>query len=68
MVGEEALFQELPHVTAASKYEQDPREAPASITVITQEEIRRFGYRTLGEALNSVRGSEHARRPGGLLP
>jgi iron complex outermembrane receptor protein len=55
-VGEAALFQEVPSVTAASKYEQDPREAPASISVITREQIQRFGYRTLGEALNSVRG------------
>jgi iron complex outermembrane receptor protein len=56
LLGEAALFQEVPSVTAASKYEQDPREAPASITVITREEISRFGYRTLAEALNSVRG------------
>lgn len=55
-LGEAALFQEVPSVTAASKYEQDPREAPASITVITREEIERYGYRTLAEALNSVRG------------
>lgn len=55
-LGEAALFQEVPSVTAASKYEQDPREAPASISVITRDQIQRFGYRTLGEALNSVRG------------
>jgi iron complex outermembrane receptor protein len=54
--GEEALFAEVPVVTGASRYEQDPREAPASITVVTQEDIRRFGYRTLGEVLNNVRG------------
>jgi iron complex outermembrane receptor protein len=56
LLGEATLFQEVPSVTAASKYEQDPREAPASITVITRDEISRFGYRTLAEALNSVRG------------
>jgi iron complex outermembrane receptor protein len=56
LLGEAALFQEVPSVTAASKYEQDPREAPASITVITKDEIERYGYRTLAEALNSVRG------------
>ena len=55
-LGEATLFQEVPRVSAASKYEQDPREAPASISVITQEEIQRFGYRTLAEVLNSVRG------------
>jgi outer membrane receptor protein involved in Fe transport len=56
VLGEATLFQEVPRVSAASKYEQDPREAPASISVITQEEIQRFGYRTLAEVLNSVRG------------
>ncbi|HEY8257531.1 MAG TPA: TonB-dependent receptor [Gemmatimonadales bacterium] len=55
-VGEAALFEEVPSVTAASKYEQDPREAPASISVITHDDIQRYGYRTLAEALNSVRG------------
>ena len=45
LVGEAALFQEVPSVTAASKYEQDPREAPASISVITRDQIQRFGYR-----------------------
>lgn len=55
-LGEAALFQEVPTVTAASRYEQDPREAPASTSVVTQEEIRRYGYRTLAEALSGVRG------------
>lgn len=54
--GEVTLFQEVPSVSGASRYEQDPREAPASISVITQDDIRRFGYRTLGEALGSARG------------
>jgi iron complex outermembrane receptor protein len=53
---EEALFAEVPSVTGASRYEQDPREAPASITVVTQDDIRRYGYRTLGDVLNNVRG------------
>ena len=56
LLGEAALFQEVPSVTAASRYEQDPREAPASISVITREEIERYGYRTLAEALNGARG------------
>lgn len=43
-------------VSSASKFPQEIREAPASITVLRADEIRRFGYRTLGEALRSVRG------------
>jgi iron complex outermembrane receptor protein len=53
---EEALFVDVPSVTGASRYEQDPREAPASVTVVTQEDIRRFGYRTLRDVLNNVPG------------
>lgn len=55
--GEEMiLFQELPSVFGASKYEQKPGEAPAAISIVTADEIQRYGYRTLSEALRSVRG------------
>ena len=43
-------------VSTASKFPQAIREAPASITVVTSEEIRRFGHRTLADVLRSVRG------------
>ena len=43
-------------VSTASKFPQTVKEAPASITVITAEEMRRFGHRTLAGALRSVRG------------
>jgi outer membrane receptor for ferrienterochelin and colicins len=42
--------------TAASKIETPVEEAPASITVITREEIRAFGYTSLPEALRGIRG------------
>lgn len=43
-------------VYSASKYEQTAAEAPSSITVITAEEIRTYGYKTLQEALQGVTG------------
>jgi iron complex outermembrane receptor protein len=44
------------HINAAAKYEQPVRDAPASVTIITAEEIERYGFETLDEALNSIRG------------
>ena len=43
-------------VVSASKYGQSMSEAPASMTVVTADDIRTFGYRTLADALSSVRG------------
>jgi iron complex outermembrane receptor protein len=42
-------------VTGASKYEQKVTEAPSSISIITADDIRKFGYRTLADILRSVR-------------
>jgi outer membrane receptor for ferrienterochelin and colicins len=45
-----------PPVRAASKSLVSVDDAPASTTVLTQEELRAFGWRTLAEALSGVRG------------
>ncbi len=54
--GEEALLEDLPVVEAASLHVQSLEEAPANVTVITAAQIAKYGYRTLAEALSSVRG------------
>lgn len=53
----EALMEiEVPKVYGASKFEQKTTEAPSSITVITSDEIKRYGHRTLADVLQSVQG------------
>ena len=43
-------------VYSASKYMQDASDAPSSVTVITADEIQKYGYRSLADILESVRG------------
>jgi outer membrane receptor for ferrienterochelin and colicins len=43
-------------IYSASKHEQSVSDAPSSVTVITADEIQRYGYRTLADILESVRG------------
>lgn len=51
-----AFMQEEATVTAASKRAQPLSRAPANAFVITAADIELFGWRTLGEALQSVPG------------
>ncbi|MGH7980361.1 MAG: TonB-dependent receptor plug domain-containing protein, partial [Limisphaerales bacterium] len=53
----EQLMQiQVPEVETASKFEQKATQAPASATVITSDEIKKYGWRTLGDILASVPG------------
>lgn len=54
---EEAIFfQEIRSVYGVSKFEQKTTEAPSFVTVVTAEEIRRYGHRTLADILQSMTG------------
>ncbi|MDO9109769.1 MAG: TonB-dependent receptor plug domain-containing protein [Desulfatirhabdiaceae bacterium] len=43
-------------VYGASKFEQKASNAPSAITIITADDIQKYGYRTLADLLRSVRG------------
>ena len=53
---EELFFQEIESVYSASKYDQKVTEAPAKVSIITAQEIKRYGYRTFADLLNSLPG------------
>ena len=53
---ESVLFEDIPSVFGASKYEQKITEAPSSISIVTAAEIEKYGYRTVRDILNSLPG------------
>lgn len=53
---EDLLFAEIPMVYAASRREEPVSQAPASVTIITHDDIVKYGYRSIGQALASVAG------------
>jgi len=53
---EELMRVEVATVFGASKFEQQVTEAPASVSIVSADDIRKYGYRTLADALRSVRG------------
>lgn len=53
---EELMGIEVDTVYGASKFEQKTTEAPSSVSIVTASDIKRYGYRTLGDILNSVAG------------
>jgi iron complex outermembrane receptor protein len=53
---EQLMDMNVHSVYGASKYEQLVTQAPSSISVVTAEDIRRFGYTNLADVLRGVRG------------
>ena len=53
---EELMGMDAGRVFGASERVQPVTEAPASVSFITAEEIKRYGYRTLADILRGVRG------------
>lgn len=52
---EELGFIEIEDVYAAAKHLQSVKDAPSSISIVTDEDIRRYGHRTITDVLNNSR-------------
>src|SRR5437588_1733364 len=62
-VAQQEQSQDLPldkllstEISTASKYQQTVTQAPASVTIISAEEIRAYGWETLADVMQMVRG------------
>ncbi len=53
---EELIKVKVNTVYGASRYLQKTKEAPSRVTILTSQDIQRYGWRTLAELLNSVSG------------
>jgi len=53
---EELMGIEVETVSGASRYEQPVSEAPASVSIVSAEQIKKYGYRNLADILQSVPG------------
>ncbi|UFS68795.1 TonB-dependent receptor [Geomonas sp. RF6] len=53
---EELMNVKVATVYGASRFQQNVSEAPSSVSIVTADEIKKFGYRTLADIINSQRG------------
>ena len=53
---EDLMEIEVSTVYAASRHRQKVTEAPSSVSIVTSDDIKKYGYRTLADILKSVRG------------
>jgi len=53
---EELMSLRIESVYGASGFKQKVTEAPASVTIVSSEDIQKFGYRTLADILRNVPG------------
>lgn len=53
---EQLMEVKIKKVYSASKFEQKVTQAPSAVSIVSADDIARYGYRTLADILRSVRG------------